>query len=139
MSEPASAFSRQVPAPTFASVHVEFADGTYREFHIHKPLRTEVTIASPIPELPIDGDLGALPVEIIAPSLPNVEVRMQAGLSPQHQVITIDSRADDLTGTTGKMIVLLSEAFDLLDGDGRDADWEDWKRKTGAFLRGEWR
>lgn len=85
---------QQIPKPVFASVSVQFADGTYREFCIRNPLRTEVDIPAPDYGLPSlhDADLGALPPVLIPPELPRVSVRIQAGISRDGQVITVDSR-----------------------------------------------
>lgn len=129
---------QQFPMPTFASVRVEFADGSFREFHIHKPLRAEVDISMP-PPLDLTADLGAIPPGIMPPVLPGVKVRMKAGLSPHHQVITIDTRTDDSAGTIGRMLGLLSEAFDLHRSGGTDDLWRAWQRKTEAFLSGGYR
>lgn len=85
---------QQIPQPTFASVRVEFADGTFREFCIRNPLRTEIDIPAPARGLlPLhDADLGALPPALIPPELPRISIRIQAGISRDGQVITMDSR-----------------------------------------------
>lgn len=90
----AATLGQQVPAPTFASVRVEFTDGTFREFCIHKPLRTEIDIPAPAYGLPPlhNADLGALPPALIPPELPRISVRIQAGISRDGQVMTVDSR-----------------------------------------------
>ena len=131
----ASTLGQQIPMPTFASVRVEFADGSFREFHIHKPLRAEVDISMP-PPLDLTADLGAIPPGIMPPVLPEVKVRMKAGLDRNHQVITMDTRTDDSAGTIGRMLGLLSEAFDLHRSGSTDDLWLGWERRTGAFLSG---
>src|SRR5450755_4523559 len=71
--------------PTFASVRVEYADGSFREFHVHKPVRADITIGGLVRGLPdLDADLGALPPGILPPSLPRVEIRMEAGRDQRH-------------------------------------------------------
>ena len=128
-------FDQQIPRPSFASVRVEFTDGTVREFHVHKPVQADVTIPSPAPRGMLD--LGALPPALIPPALPSVEVRIKAGVSATRQVITMDTRAETQASVTGRMLALLSEAFDLrkakADGDG----WRGWECKAEALLRGE--
>jgi len=130
---------QQIPAPVVASVRVEFADGSFREFCVHKPLRADVTIAHPIDHRlgDLTADLGALPVGAMMPTLPEVAVRLKAGLAPHGQVITIDSREADPAGTAGRLLALLAEAFDLRETGAADDLWRGWERKTGAFLGGE--
>jgi len=138
----AAALGQSYPEPVFASVRVEFADGTFREFCVRKPLRADVTMSTPFHRSPIEADLGGLPVELIAPVLPEVEVRLKAGLDRHHQVMTFDTRSARSAGTIGMMLRLLSEAFDLRETHGSDdqaeaADaWNEWERKTSAFLTG---
>jgi len=138
----ASPFSHQIPRPSFASVRVEFTDGTVREFHVHKPLQADVSI--PLPFYPggaIDADLGALPVALVPPALPRVEVRIKAGISVSQQVITVDTRSESEASLTGRVLALLTEALDLREqqaGDDRGADdlWRTWEYKARAFLEG---
>ena len=140
----AAALGQSYPVPTFASVRVEYADGSFREFHVHKPVRADVTISGIVRGLPdLDADLGALPPGILPPSLPRVEIRMEAGRDPRHPVLTIDSRTEG--GVVGRMLALLSEAFDLREaarasgGVSLAADdlWRRWEHKTETLLRGE--
>ena len=135
----ASTLGQQIPQPTFASVRVEFADGTFREFHVHKPLQVEASISSPVDRLPLDADLGALPPYLIAPALPQVEIRMKAGRGVSQQVITVDSRNENAASVTGRMLALLAEAFDLRKSEADDNDdlWRTWEYKAEALLRGE--
>jgi hypothetical protein len=123
--------------PSFASVRVEFTDGTVREFHVHKPLRVDVRIPSPLAPGMLDADLGAFPVALMPPALPRVEVRMQAGLSVSRQVITVDTRAETPASLTGRMLALLAEAFDLRETEADDENWRTWERKAQALLEGE--
>src|ERR1035441_2793848 len=54
----AAALGQSYPVPTFASVRVEYADGSFREFHVHKPVRADVTISGIVRGLPdLDADL----------------------------------------------------------------------------------
>lgn len=135
----AGTLGQSYPMPTFASVRVEYADGSFREFHVHKPVRADITIGAFVRGLPdLDADLGALPPGILPPSLPKVEVRMQAGQDPRHPVLTVDSRTADLAGITGRMLALLSEAADLrrMYGSGHHPVdvWRQWELKAEAFL-----
>ena len=121
---------QQIPVVTFASVRAEFADGTFREFCIREPLRTEIDITAPAYGLPDlhDADLGALPPALIPPELPRITVRIQAGISAGGQVMTVDSRRAMQPLTAARMLsaVLdittghaLAEACALLTGDER--------------------
>jgi hypothetical protein len=136
----AAALGQSYPVPTFASVRVEYADGSFREFHVHKPVRADITIGGLVRGLPgLDADLGALPPGILPPSLPRVEVRMEARQDPCHPVLTIDSRTADLAGMLGRMLALLSEAADLrrMYGSGQDQPvdvWRQWEWIAEAFL-----
>jgi hypothetical protein len=133
----ASGYARQVPQPSFASVRVEFTDGTVREFHVHKPLRADVRIPSPLAPGMLDADLGAFPVALIPPALPSVEVRLQAGIRPGGRVLTMDSRAEGHGSWTGRMLKLLAEALDLRKA-GADGDaWRTWEYRAEALLEGE--
>lgn len=133
----------QYPVPSSASVRVEFSDGTFREFHVRKPLRVEVDMPHPLRGLPdLSADLGALPVEILPPTLPRFEVRMKAGISAEHQVITMDSRREDPAMVTGRLLSLLGDAVDLFKQRSvtdplTETRWRDWERKAGMLLRGE--
>lgn len=130
-------FDQQIPRPSFASVRVEFTDGTVREFHVHKPVRADVTIPSPATRGMLDADLGALPPVLMPRALPSVEVRIKAGTSATRQVITIDTRAENPASLTGRMLALLSEAFDLRKTEDDDEGWRSWEHKAEALLRGE--
>jgi hypothetical protein len=129
--------------PTFASVRVEYADGTFREFHVHKPIRADITIDALARGLPdLDADLGALPPGVLPPSLPKVEIRMEAGRDLRSPVMTIDSRTPDPRTDRTRLLALLSEAADLRrmygsDDPATDDLWRDWERKTEALLLGE--
>jgi hypothetical protein len=132
----AGGFTQQVPQPSFASARVEFTDGTVREFHVHKPLRADVRIPSPVTRDMMDADLGALPVALMPPSLPLVEVRLQAGIRPGGRVITVDSRAETPASLTGRVLRLLAEAVDLRKA-GADGDaWRTWEYKAEALMEG---
>jgi hypothetical protein len=133
----APAFGQQIPQPTFASVRVEFTDGTFREFHVHKPLQTDVTISSPLDGRELTADLGALPPYLMPPALPHVEVSMKAGIAAHQQVITVDSRTENPAATIGKMLALLTEAFDLRKTQAGDDLWRGWEYKAESLLRGE--
>jgi hypothetical protein len=131
----------QSPEPTFASVRIEFADGTFREFHVYKPLRADIDISpGPLYDLPFQADLGAVPPGMIAPSLPEISVRIKAGHHPEFPVMTMDSRTADRAGTTAEMIRLLSSAYEALKMDGTDEATQVRRRHTmlviGAFLGG---
>ena len=111
----AATLGQSYPMPVFASVRVEFADGSFREFCIRKPLRTEIDIPAPAHGLPSlhDADLGALPPALIPPELPRISVRIQAGISRDGQVITIDSRRTMQPLTAARM---LSTVLDITTG-----------------------
>jgi len=133
----ASTLGQPIPRPTFASVRVEFADGTFREFHVHKPLQADVTI--PLPHFPHDlnGDLGVIPPGVVPPGLPRVDVSIKAGITPEGQVITVDSRAEGPQALTRRMLALLDEALALRKTEAGDDPWRGWERKARALLRGE--
>ena len=133
----ATTLGQSFPMPTFVSVRVEYADGSFREFHVHRPLRTDITIDGLVRGLPdLDADLGALPPGMLPPSLPRVEVRMEAGINPRGAVMAIDSRTPDPRADRARMLALLSEAADLQRMHGSDDLWRDWERKTEALLLG---
>lgn len=146
MTQPQSlnlGISADIPQPTFASVRVEFSDGSSREFHVHKPLRTEVDVTPLLSALPITGDLGALPPRFIPPTLPEVSIRMKAANDPRGAVVmAIDSRVADPRASAASALALLSEAADLRQmygSDDRATDdlWRPWERKVEAFLHGD--
>jgi hypothetical protein len=139
----ATSLGQSYSAPTFASVRVEYADGTFREFHVHRPIRADITIGGLVRGLPdLDADLGALPPGILPPSLPEVEVCLKAGLDRNHQVMTVDSRTADPRAGRARMLALLSEAAGLRrmygsDDPATDDLWRRWEHKTETLLRGE--
>jgi hypothetical protein len=131
-----------IPQPAFASVRIEYGDGSSREFHVHKPYRVEVDVTSPLSALPLTADPGELPPNLIPPVLPEVSIRMKAGNDPRGAgVMAIDSRTADPRASVALALALLSEAAGLRqmygsDDKATDDLWRPWERKVEAFLHG---
>lgn len=142
-TSPQVTLGQTYPEPSFASVRVEFSDGTFREFHVHKPLRAEVVISPRGMGLDLTADLGVFPAGMMPPELPEVEVRMKAGYAPNHQVMTMDSRVPDARTDMARVLSLICEAADLRRTYGSDDEgtisWRSWEARAEAFLMGGYR
>ena len=61
------------PALTRVLLHVEFADGSVREIDADRPVRAEVELVQPYPDLPVCADVSP---HVIAPALEPVSVAL---------------------------------------------------------------